>query len=465
MSEPQILDVNTPNSKTKKFNLFMKNLKTLIYLVAFTLLCWETTAQTYSLEACIRAALENNEQLKNSRLDVASASYRIKEVKSALMPTIDINGQMMYYKDLPSQYAPASAFGGPEGEYTKLSLNMRQTTSANLQMTTNLYNQSVLIGVKAARVTQEASNLQETVTRESIIYDVAATYYSIQVLNDNLIRLADNIGNLEKTTQINAVLKDNELVSANTHNRMLINLENLRNQYENQKLLLDKNITQLKYLMNIDVNEPLAVQEFDYTEVLTGNESGDITQRPDIRLQQAQLKLSQFDKKSVAAGYYPVLTNNFSVGYTGYNDEFAPFKQINNDWIKSSYVALSLKIPVFDGFRKQNQIRQKEVAIQKNINTLSLMKANADKEVKDALENYSTNKNLLVSNKKSLALAEDLFTSAQSEYESGITSITEFLNAQSDLTAARTNYSTALLNLKLAELSLKKANGTLITNQ
>jgi outer membrane protein len=246
---------------------------------------------------------------------------------------------------------------------------------------------------------------------------------------------------------------------------MLINLENLHNQYENQKLLRDKNSTLLKYLMNVDLHETIFVTAFDYTEVSEAPESGNITQRPDILLQRAQLKLSQFDKKSVAAAYFPVLTNTLSMGYTGYYDSFAPFKQINNDWIKNSSFTLSLKIPVFNGFRKQYQIKQKELAIQKDINTLSLMKSNADKEVQDALENYITNKNLLASNKKSLDLAEQLFSSSQGEYENGITSATEFLNAQNDLSTARTNYSTALLNLKLAELSLKKANGTLLINE
>lgn len=441
----------------------MTKLKTLTFLIAFVLFKWNANAQTYSLEDCIRSAIENNDQLMNSRLDVESASYRIKEVKSALLPTIDLNGQLLYYKDLPSQYAPASAFGGPEGEFTKMSLNMKQTTSANFQVSQNLYNQSVLVGLKAAKVTLEASALQEKVTRENIIYNVTATYYTIQVLNDNLSRLNENIINLEKTTAINEALKDNELVSVNTHNRMLINLENLRNQYENQKLLLDKNNTLLKYMMNIDVNETVEVQKFSYATVLS-EDSGDITQRPDVQLQEAQLKISEFDKKTVAAGYYPVLTNNFSFGYTGYYDRFAPHRQINNDWIKSSYFALSLKIPVFDGFRKQNQIRQKEIAVQKNIHTLSLMKSNADKEVKDAMNNYITNKTLLDSNTKSLELAEQLFNSSRGEYESGITSITEFLNAQNDLSTARNNYSNALLNLMLAELSLKKANGTLLKN-
>jgi outer membrane protein len=119
---------------------------------------------------------------------------------------------------------------------------------------------------------------------------------------------------------------------------------------------------------------------------------------------------------------------------------------------------------VFDGFRRQNQLKQKEIAIQKNLNTLSMLEAHAEKEVQDAITNYASNKNLLVSNKKNLDLAQGLFQSTQQEYASGLSSVTELLNAQNDLSNARTNYIMALLNLKLAELSLKKANGTLVSD-
>jgi outer membrane protein len=439
----------------------MRKVSTLLIFMAMLLVCMYADAQTYSLDDCIRIATESNPDLQNSRLDVVSAEFRIKEVKSALKPTINMNGQLTYYNDLPSQYAPASAFGGPEGEYTKMTLSMAQTTSASIQMNQNLYNQSVLTGVKAAKVVREASALQVELTRETIVYNVTSTYYSIQVLNDNLALLAENISNLERTVRIDSILKENELVSGNVHNRMMINLENLRNQYENQKLLLDKNISLLKYLMNLSPDASLTVAPFDYSELVTIPQEGDISARPDIRLQQANIRLSQLDKKSIVAGYYPTLSNTSSFGYTSYYDELKPFRQINNDWIKTSYFALSLKIPVFDGSMKHNQARQKEIAIQKNINTLSRMKNNADKEIQDATNNYRTNTNLFINNKKSLELAQQLFESASSEYENGITSITDFLNAQNDLSNARTNYSAALLNLKLAELSLKKANGTL----
>ena len=337
------------------------NYNTLLCAMLFMVSSLGVSAQTYTLQESIRAALANNQQLLNSKLDMSAADYRIKEVKSALLPTIDINGQLLYYQDVPAQYAPASSFGGQSGEYTKMTMGVAQTTSGNIQVSQSLYNQALFVGVKAAKATQEASALQEMVTRESIVYNVTSTYYSVQVLADNLERLEENIRNLEKTTHVNAILKQNEIVSANVHNRMLINLENLRNQYDNQSLQYEKNITLLKHLMNVDIAEEIKITPFDYTESMSVTESDDIAHRPDLMLQQAQLRVSEFDKKSVAAGYFPVLTNSATFGYSGYYDSFAPHKQINGDWIKTSYFALSLKIPVFDGFRKQNQLKQKEL--------------------------------------------------------------------------------------------------------
>lgn len=421
-------------------------------------------SQQRSLDECIRLALNNNEQVKNGQLDVTSSSYQIKEAKSALLPQVNLSGQYLYYMDIPAQYAPASTFGGPEGEYSKLTLNLAQTTSATIQSSFNLFNQSVFTGLQAAKTVRTTSTLQLALTKENLIYNVSVTYYTVQILQDNLTRLKENIVNLEKTVKINESLKNNELVSANVHNRLLVNLENLKNQYESQRLSLDKNESLLKYLMNVDIQEDFSVAAFDYTEVLEAPVEADIQNRPDIKLQKAQIELSKIDKKNVIAGYYPVLSAGMQYGVTGYYDEFSPGSQINNDWIKSSAFSVSLKIPLFDGFQKQFKAKQKEVIVQKNINTLSMMKANAEKEVSDAIENYMSNSTQVTSNKKSLELAEELFTTSQSEFENGLTSTTELLNAQNDLSSARTNYSNALLNLKLAELSWKKASGTLLTD-
>ena len=341
------------------------------FIAYAVLICNAALSQQLSLEECIQLAFQNNPQIKNGQLDVQSTDYKIKELKSALLPTMDANAQYLYYTKLPVQYAPASAFGGPAGEYTPLTLNMRQTTTANVQVNQNIFSQEIFTGLRAARVAKDASFLELDLTREDVIYNITSTYYNIQVLNDNLARLEENITNLEKTVKVNESLKDNELIAENVHHRLLINLENLKNEYENQKLVQHKNLTLLKYLMNTKESEAITVTPFDYDETLIEAAEADIAQRPDIQLQQARIKLARYEKKSVAAGYFPVLSASAFHGWNAFYNDFSPAKRIGNDWLHNSYYTLNLKVPVFDGFRKRNQLKQKEIAIQKNVNTLS----------------------------------------------------------------------------------------------
>lgn len=418
--------------------------------------------QTYTLDDCIRTALQNNQQLQNSRLDEKETAYKIGEVKSGLLPTVALSNQFQYYTHVPGQYAPASNFGGKEGEYVKMRLTMPQTMSSTVQVSQSLFNKQVFTGLQAAREGLELSRLGTQVTEENLVYQVSSTFYTVQVLEDNQKRLYQNIVNLTSTVQINAVLVKTDIIASNVHNRLLINLENLRNQYQNQQLELTRNKNMLKYLMNMGISDSLALAELEIATVNLQPEEGSITQRPDIRLQESQLRLSRLDRKTVAAGYFPVASIGFATGYTSFNSEFAPGKALYNDWINTTSFSLSMKFTLFDGMLKRSQLRQKDVEIQKNTNKLDMMKLSANREVADAQENYRTHHIQLKSNQTSLVLAENLFATSKGDYENGLTSVTDFLNAQTDLSNARTNYSVALLNYKLAELSLKKANGTLI---
>lgn len=421
------------------------------------------SAQQLSLAQCVSQALKRNEQVRNSDLDVQASEFQIRELKGSLLPRVDAYGDYQYYLDVPSQYAPASSFGGPEGQYSKLTLGLPQTTSAGIQSSVSLYNQSVFAGLQGARMMKDASRWQVALTREDVVYRVVTSYYAVQVLQDNLARLEDNIHNLEKTVGIHTVLKENELVSDNEHNRLIINLENLRNQYEYERLKRDKELAALKNLVRMDQADSLSVEPFEYAAaiMLPADDSGN--KRADLALQEAKIRIAEADRKTVVAGYYPTLSAVTRFSVSGYYGEFSPAKQINDDWIKSSSIGLSLKVPLFDGFQRYNQVRQKDITINKYRNTLAWMEATADRERMDARTSFETNATQLQLSKKTLDIAETLFASAQQEFAHGLTTTTELLNAQNDLTSARTNYSNALLNVKLSELAWQRANGTLMT--
>ncbi len=123
------------------------------------------SAQTKSLDECIQIALTNNPQIKNGLLEIQAADYQIREVRSALLPQTDLTGQYAYYTDLPTQYAPSSAFGGPEGSYQKMVLAMNQTVSVTNTTTQNIFNKNVFTGLQAAKSVRQAAQLSEVQIR------------------------------------------------------------------------------------------------------------------------------------------------------------------------------------------------------------------------------------------------------------------------------------------------------------
>jgi len=307
----------------------------------------------------------------------------------------------------------------------------------------------------------ESSHLQIGVTQESITYNVTATYYTIQVLIDNRNRLEQNILNLESIIKVNEVLLTNEIIAANVHYRLNINLQNLKNEYENLQINLSNQYSSLKYLMNITSADSLVVMPFENNVNGKNVQLYDLRMRPDMRLQHSLVKLEELKMKSVMARYKPTMTLSLTSGFTSYNDALAPYEQINNDWIGNSAVSVQAKIPLFAGFQKKFQMGQQHMSIQQAKNSYALMQLRAEKEVWEANANFDRHQDQLLNTKKSLDMAQQLFDSAQEDYVQGLNTISDLLNAQNDLTDARSNYSTALLNLKLTELAIRKANGLL----
>jgi len=417
--------------------------------------------KTVTLDECIRLSLKNNLQMVNGEIDIKSVNSRIKEAKSGLLPSVDITGQYQYYLSMPKMLVPAEFFGGKAGEYAEVAFGSEQTSSASLQVTQVLYNQKVFIGLKAAKTAKNMTELQVSKTKEDLIYNVSAVYYNLQVVQENLNMIDTNIVRLEKLLNTSKILQANEIISRTNLKRLQINYDNLKNERNNLQLVGAKAYNLLKYLLGVQLSEPIVVAAFEPVEASEAMSKGNVENRTDVKLVREQISLAELDKKAAIADYYPTLAGVFNYGVTGNYNKVSPFKSINDNWIKSSYIALQLKIPVFSGLSRYNQVKQKNFAVQKAQNNYELLRQSAEKEMSDAVNNLMSSNNSFDNAKRSLELAQDVFKSSDTEYRNGLISLSDILQIQNELTTARNNYSTALINLRLAEIELKKANGSL----
>jgi outer membrane protein TolC len=67
----------------------------------------------------------------------------------------------------------------------------------------------------------------------------------------------------------------------------------------------------------------------------------------------------------------------------------------------------------------------------------------------------------LINNQKENAKLQEVLTNTNNNYIQGLASLTDLLEAESELVVAQNNYTTALLDYKLAEIQVIKAKGEL----
>jgi len=423
----------------------------------------------YTLQECIDTALQKSLQLKSDHLDLTKTQAAIGQAYSSLLPSVNASGSYQYYFKLQKQLIPADVFGGAAGKYQAASLSTPQSKSLSVQLNQSLFNASSLIALKAAKVTVNLNELQIRSSREDLVYNVSATYYNIQSIVKQQALVGNNLATNESLLKVTTDQFKAGLATQTDLDRLTVQRDNTRASLQNTSNSLEKQYNMLKLLMNVPLESDITVVQDDYDEesmalVNQQKTDADLTQKTNYRQVLENKKVADLQRRNIKAGYLPSLSLGANYGIAGYNSTANPLKNLNSTWYPSSYISLSLSIPIFDGFSKKYQIRQQEIAIRKyDVQAEQTLQQNR-KDVADAYADLKSNYITLQNQKRNLALAQTVLADINTQYRGGLVKLTDAINSQSELETAQNNYINALINIRQAELDLKKANGTLLNN-
>ncbi|WP_437918070.1 TolC family protein [Sphingobacterium sp. LRF_L2] len=442
------------------------NFKISMLLTGLLLLLIKTNIKgqdLYTLQQCTEIALKNSLQLKSDGIDLERTNANIKQAYSALLPAININGAYQYAPNVQTSVIPAESFGGPAGQYTAAQLGIAQTKYATAELNQTLYNPSAVIALKAAKILVVGNELQIKSSQEDLVYNIAATYYSIQSLlkQEELTKL-----NLNNTESLLQSTKDQWIAGLATEtdvDRLSVTRDNTKASLENVQNSKQKYYNLLKVLMNMKLDQVISVVEFN------NNEAGhvffvetDLQKRTNYQQVQQSKKIAELEYKNIRAGYLPTVSLFANYGYYGYHDTANPFKNINSKFYPASTVGVKFQIPVFDGFNIRYKAKNKQLEINKYAVQAEQIQQQNEKEVADAIADLNSNRITFESQKRNLELAQKVMKDINQQYQSGIVKVNDVINTTNDLQTAQNNYVTALINIKQAELSLKKAQGKLL---
>ena len=152
--------------------------------------------------------------------------------------------------------------------------------------------------------------------------------------------------------------------------------------------------------------------------------------RIEYGLQESQKDLNALDIKNRISQYYPSLTANGSVAAAFQNNSFG---QLYNSSFPSSYVGLTLNVPIFNGFQRLNQIKQAKITYLKSQNDLINLKNSLNLQASQASVAYTNGLQTLNNQKKSQELAREVLRVSKIKYQQGVGSSIEVTQAQTEL--------------------------------
>jgi len=441
--------------------------RTIFSLVLFfiggqLIIAQESKTTGLSMLQCVQMAVKKNINVKTARIDDEKGRIKKGEALAALLPKINFNSSLTDNILLPTTVLPGEFLGKPG---TMVPLQMGSTYSASASLTINqvLYNQTALTAVKLLKKYTDVSGLSVDKASEDIAFEVAKLYALGQTTIEQRKLIDKNISNTERLRDITKITVDNGIGKQVDLDRVNVNLENLYTQQSNTQATQEQQLNMIKYMIDLPLDQDIILTDTAGMQFLKDEPKlqTDFSNHVTIRLLESQKEISILNKKVITNGYLPTLSLSGQAAYQGLQEKFGTYfkNSSDNKWYPYANFTVTLAVPVFDGFDKRSKSRQANLDIQKAQETLDNTKQSFSMNYKNAMNNYTNNKNTVRRQKQNLELAEKVYQETTLKYKEGMAAMSSLLQDEMSLTSAQGGYLTALYNFKEAELKIMSLNG------
>lgn len=420
--------------------------------------------ETVTLKQAIEYALQNKAEALNAKLDVRNGDYQIMEAKAGALPKINGVANLTYNPILQSTALDVGAFSGGPSNIQLITMGQKWNAGAGVQLSQALFNQQVFVGLKAAKSTKEFYQLNAELTEEQIIERVSNAYFQVFTIQQKKETLESSYSSTEKARNIIKSLYDNGLAKKVDLDRTNVNLTNINTILKQQQNAINQAENALKFYMGMPIENEIELVKADMeiTPHLL-DETVATDQRSEIKILNKQRELLQYNKKAVEAAYYPTVNLNANYSWQGLGDKFPLTNGEKNGvyWADYSAITLGVNIPIFNGFATKARVEMAQIELDKLDVSIKDTKLSLDLSYQNAKSQIENSLLALENQKANVSLAETVTSNTKHNYQYGLATLTELLEAENALVEAKNNYSTAILEYKIAEIQYYKAKGEL----
>jgi outer membrane protein TolC len=404
-----------------------------------------------TLEKAVDLALapDGGTRMKLAREAVSASDARSRQALAALLPNVD--GYMSYVDQTVNLQAFGLTFVIPGFGQTPSLVGPFSVFDLRAQASQSVFDLAAIRRYQAGRRGAEQARQEVSAAQDFVIERVARIYLaglraqaSVEsaaanlALSRALVKLAESQKSAGMATGIEVTRAQVQL--ANEEQRLAL----ARNEYDRAALQLLREI-------GLTVSTPVRFADAMTYRQVEISADAPVT-RADLEAQRLREDVVRLNYESVKWERLPSLVASGNYGTIG---------PAWNDAIPTRAVGVTLRVPLFDGGRRDARRGEAASAMRaEQIRTRDLQ-AQIELERRLAVEGLRAADAQVAAAREGLALADQEVAQAQRRYEAGVANPLEVTDAQTRLARARDNWIGALYSHNAARLDYTAAMGTI----
>lgn len=422
------------------------NMKKIMISLALIILSSGSWAQT--LEECQQAAEKNYPLIKQYGLITKTTQLTVKNIQKGWLPQVTASAQATY------QSAVTAWPESMQTMYQQMGLNMKGLRKDQYKISVDLQ-QTIYDGgaISSQRnIAQQEGKVQEAQT-ETNLYQVRRRvnemYFSLLLLNEQ-IQLNEDVKALLQSSEkkLFAMVKGGTAATSDLDNVRAerLSVEQQNENLKQQKLMLQRMLSVFCGLEVNDTQKPSPIQI-----------ASSVNNRPEIRLYNSQLELTEAKEKALDTQLRPKL-GLFAQGFYGYPGLNMFEDMMNRKWSLNGIVGIKLSWNVSALYTHKNDKAKLNAQREMIENAREVFLFNNKLEEIQQSENISRYQTMMKSNDEIIVLRTNVRKAAESKLAHGIIDVISLLREINNENAAKTQQSIHEIDMLKEMYNLKYTN-------
>ena len=438
-----------------------------IPLLLLTIFPLTTQAQesvtTMSLDEAVSYGLKHRTDMINARLDVSFSEHETKRQIRRYLPQITATADFRNYLKLPTTILPGAIIGKP-GENIRAKFGSKNDINAGIKAEQEIFDPSLISSIQTSKVNEHLAENQVTLQKKNTELLIRQDYYTALLAREKYHLSIKNLHNYRMLLDISQSRLENKQINPFDYHQINVKYQNQKQQVTADSLDYINSLAQLKLDIGLPSPQELNLSDSSMIQLVSANSSfinntsPNINSIPEFKSLQIQQDLNEKNIIENHRNYLPTLSAYAFIGSQYFSDRLVLANSQN--WYGSSYIGLSLSLPVFDGLQKSAEAQK-----------LSIKRRELQNQVQNFKQQFPeqetiTRRNIDIAMRKARILRSDMnlteqkLSMQQKRYKLGLIPLDELLNTEIQYSNDQQNYQDALQNLLNAQLQYTNLTGS-----